>query len=78
MKDMLIDLYYNWRHSMSKENTKGTRMTCIVVFVSCLACVVGGLAGVIASLIAKLWLGAVTSLFFVIFGTGLFTWMSRQ
>lgn len=78
MKDKIIDLYYNWKHSMSKDNTKGTRGICILVFVVCSITVVTGIAAIIAAIIAKMWLGIPIGIATIAFGSGLFTWVSRQ
>lgn len=78
MKDAIIDLVYNWKHSMSKENTKGTRGLCILVFVSTMLAMIVGLVSIVVGIVTHSWIAIVVGAVVAIFGLSLFTWVSLQ
>ena len=78
MKDKVYDLVYNWKHSMSRENTKGTRGLCILIFVACALVSISGLGAIIFAAIAKNMIGLIIGLITTAVGIGLFAFMSKQ
>lgn len=78
MKDAFYDLVYNWKHAMSSENTKGTRLWCIIIFIICVLAVITGVGGIVASIIAhKIW-GIFAGIVSIGIGIGIFAFVSSR
>ena len=78
MKDLFFDLVYNWKHALSSDNTKGTRVFLWVIFVFCIILVVSGFAGIIVAIITHKITPVITGLIVLAAGIGIFAFVSTR
>lgn len=78
MKDLFYDLVYNWKHALSSDNTKGTRVFLWVVFIFCILLVISGLAGVVVAIVTHKIAPVITGLIVLAAGIGIFAFVSTR
>ena len=78
MKDLFYDLVENWKHGLSRENTKGSRGLLWFVFLTCCFLMVLGLVSMIVAIVTHTIKPVYAGLFTLGVGIVLFTFVSTR
>lgn len=78
MKDFFYDLVYNWKHGLSRENTKGSRGLLWFVIITCGFLMVLGIVSMIVAIVTHTVKPVLAGLFTLGVGIAFFTFVSTR
>lgn len=78
MKDFFYDLVYNWKHGLSRENTKGSRGWLWFIFIACILLTVGGIGLLILFAISHKIIALIFAIVGLVAGIGIFAYVSTR
>lgn len=78
MKDFFYDLVYNWKHGLSRENTKGSRGWLWFILIVCVLLTGGGIGLLVLFAISHKIIALIFAIVGLITGIGSFTFVSTR